>query len=85
MALLYSPLDLKNILIVDLAGGLEIFSFLMVILFAFIAARFKFDNKISLSLFALFVVIMSSYLQGLFILVNIIGGLIVYYAVSKIT
>lgn len=80
---LNQPLDLVKVFIVDLAGTPEIFSFVAMILFAFIAAKFNFPNKITLALFALFTVIMSAYLSGLFIIVNIIIGLVVYYNLSK--
>lgn len=81
---LNSPLDLEKVFVVDLAGNPEIFSFISIILFAFVAAKFNFDNKITMSLFALFTVIMSIYVKGLFIAVVIITGFVIGNYLSKL-
>ena len=81
---LNSPLDLEQILVVDLAGNPEVFSFVAIILYAFAAAKFNLPNKVSLTLFGLFTVIMAAYLQGLFVLVNLVTGLVIYYNFGKL-
>ena len=80
---LISPFDLERIYVVDVAGTPEVFSFVAILILSFIMGRYNFGNKISLSLFALFFVIMAAYLQNLYVLVIIVAGLTVFYAVSK--
>ena len=82
---LYEPLDLKNILMVDVAGGPEVFSFVAILIVAFLLSKFNFSNKVNLTLFALFAVIMATYIQGIYVLVIIIAGIVTYYAISKIS
>lgn len=82
---LIPPFDLKQILMVDLAGTPEIFMFVSLVILAFIMGKYKFSNSESMALFVLFVLIMSSYLLNLYILVLIFVGLFVGYAISKVT
>ncbi len=81
---LNSPLNLKQIFVVDLAGNVEIFAFVSIIFFAFIAGYFKFDNKITLSLFFLYGLILSSFLPDIFLLMILIAGVIIFFSLSKI-
>ena len=82
---LNSPLDLKQILLVDLAGSTEIFTFVSIILIGFVLAKLKFDNTEALASFALFTVIMSLYLPGLYVIVNLVVGIVVYYQLAKMS
>lgn len=84
MTSLHSPFDLEQILVTDVAGSLEIFSFLAILLVAFVMSRFNFPNKVSLSLFALFGVIMASYLSGIYVLIILLAGITTFYSLSKI-
>ena len=54
------PLDLETILVTNLAGGMEIFFFLMIIVFAYLAAKFRMPNQVFLVLMALFIIIIYS-------------------------
>jgi hypothetical protein len=81
---LISPFDLKTILINDVAGSVEIFSFLAVILISFLFAKFSLPGKIVLILYVLFTVIMAAYMGGLYVLFIIVSGLVTYWGVSKI-
>jgi ABC-type maltose transport system permease subunit len=81
---LISPLDLERIFVVDVAGTPEIFSFFAMLLVAFALSRFNFPNKINLVLFALFTVIMATYMAGFYVLVILIGGIVTFYSLSKI-
>ena len=83
MAFLHSPFDLEQILVVDLAGSAEIFSFIVVLIVSFMMAKFNLSNKIAMVLFVLFTVIMSAYLSGLYVLVIILGGVVTFYSLSK--
>ncbi len=82
---LTSPLDLEQILITDLAGGTEIFSFVAMVMLGWTVGKFKFSNTESLVVFTLFTVIMAAYLPAIYVLVNLFVGIFVAYAISKIT
>lgn len=81
---LHSPLDLQQIFIVDVAGSMEIFSFLAMLVVAFVLSRFNFTGKTNLALFALFAVIMASYMSGIYVLIILIVGITSFYALSKV-
>ena len=80
---LNSPLDLVNVFVVDLAGTPEIFSFVALLLVGFFMGKMNFDNTETLAGFALFGIIMSTYLGGLYVIINLIAGILVYYQLSK--
>lgn len=80
---LYSPLDLKNILIVDVAGTPEVFSFFSMLMVAFLLSKFSFPNRINLALFGLFGVLMATYMQGIYVLIILFAGLATYTGFSK--
>lgn len=82
---LNSPLDLEQIFVVDLAGNPEIFSFLALILVGFLVGKFKFDNTEALAAFVLFGVIMSLYLPGIYVIINLLVGIVVYYQLAKMS
>lgn len=82
---LNSPLDLLQIFLVDFAGSTEIFSFISLILIGVFVGKFRFSNTEALSIFALFGIIMSAYLPGIFVLINLIGGIAIYYQLSKVS
>jgi hypothetical protein len=81
---LTSPLDLKTHLITVVSGSQEIFTFLAMLVIAFAMSRFSLSNKVSLSLFALFGIIMAAYLQGIYVLIILIIGITTFYSLSKI-
>lgn len=82
MALHY-PFDLKEIFVVDLAGNPEIFTFLSMLALSFLLGRFNFSNKINLSLFALFTVMMSIYMPKMFVLATLLAGVVTFWAATK--
>ena len=81
---LNSPLDLVKVFIVDVAGTPEIFSFVALVFVGMIMGKMNFNNTEALIFFALFGVIMSSYLTGLYVMINLIVGLIIYYQIAKV-
>jgi hypothetical protein len=83
MAIL-EPLDLEQILITNLSGTPEIFSFIAVILVSIACAYFRLSNAHSIIMIALLGVIMSSYLPGLYVIIILFGGISIFYAISKI-
>ena len=82
---LYSPFDIRTILVTDVAGTPEIFSLLSVLIVAFILSRWNFSNRINMSLFVLFGVFMSTYIGGLYALIIILVGISVFYTLSKLS
>ena len=78
------PLDLETILVTNLAGGMEIFFFLMIIVFAYLAAKFRMPNQVFLILMAVFIVFMANYYSLLYTLLIFLTGLFFYYILSKI-
>jgi len=81
---LISPLDLQQHLATTVAGSSEIFTFLAMLIIAFALSKFNLPNKVSLSLFALFGIIMATYMQGVYVLIILIIGIVTYYSLSKI-
>ena len=80
---LYSPLDLFHILVIDLAGTPEVFTFVAMLLVSFFLGRYNFPNKVNISLFVLFTVMMATYMAGIYVLVILLAGLATFYAVAK--
>ena len=78
------PLDLKNILVTNLAGSMNIFIFLALITIAALAGRFRMPNSIALSMFALFAVLLAVYIPGIYFLIICIGGMVIFYGIGKI-
>lgn len=82
---LNSPLDLKQIFMIDLAGSIEIFSFLAMVFVGIAIAKLGFNEKEAMVSFVLFGILMSTYLQGLYLIIILITGLVVYYQLAKMS
>lgn len=82
---LISPLDLEQIFAVDFAGTPEVFTFVSIILIGYLMGKMKLGNTETLIGFALFGIIMSTYLAGLYVLIILLAGFVIYYSISKIT
>lgn len=80
---LISPLNLEQILVTNLAGTPEIFSFLAVLLVALVTAYFGMSKSHALIMFVLFGVLMASYLQGLYVLIILVVGVVSFYSISR--
>ena len=85
MSYLISPLDLQRIFVVDVAGSIEVFSFLAILLISFVMGKYNFSNRISLVLFALFGTIMAAYMPGIYVLIILLAGFATFYAISKMS
>jgi hypothetical protein len=80
-----NPLDLQCLLVNTLAGSLTIWLFLMIIVIFAMAAYFKMTNIIALTSIALFIVIMSNWVdRGVYILLVIVASLISFYSITKL-
>jgi len=81
------PLDLQYWFMNTLAETLDIFIFLAFIGVAILSARFKMPNYIFLTMFALLVVILNYFYEGLggiYFLVIFLVGLLIFYSFAKI-
>lgn len=78
------PLNLQCWLVNTFAGSLEIFTIIAIIAIAGLAAFFRMSNLVTLSMFALFGVIMSLYLGPIYILIIVVGGFLTFWSLSRI-
>ena len=78
------PLNLQCILINTFAGSVDIFIFVAFIFIAMAGAYFRMLNSTTLIMFALFAIIFSAFLPGIYLLFILLGGLISAWAVAKI-
>lgn len=79
------PLDFEQIFVHFLAGSREIFLFIAVLFFAFLAAKFRMLNEVFLIMMVVFVIFMAG--TGSFIIYSIIMllvGLFFYTIFSRI-
>lgn len=81
---LHSPLDIESILFVDVAGGAEVASFLVMLIFAFVFAKYSFPAKIVLPLYALAALVMAQYMAGLYVLAVILASIAIGYSIAKV-
>jgi len=77
------PLDLEQILVNLFAGSWNIFIFLSIITIGVLAARFRMPNLIFLAMLGIFSVFLSQYLGGLYAMVIIITGMLIFYIVGR--
>lgn len=82
---LVAPLDLEQHFVVTAAGSSEIFTFLAMLLVSYAFGRLNLPNKIALPIFALFTVLMATYIPGLYVLIILVSGLTTFFALSKMT
>lgn len=80
---LYSPLDLENILLVDLAGGEGIAVYLFLAIFAFSLGKFNLGSKLTYPLFVLFAIVMASISQSFYVFALVLAGTAIFYSIGK--
>jgi len=78
------PLDLETIFVTNLAGSMKIFFFLIAIVFAYLAARFRMPNQVFLILITVFLIFITSFYSLLYTLLIFLAGLFFYWVISKI-
>ena len=79
------PLNLQYIFQNILAGSPDIFFALFLIIFSILAGTFKMNGSTYLILYALSSIMLYSWFSGgLFLLVMFIGGLLIFFTISKI-
>jgi len=79
-----NPLGLEDLIINTIAGSTVVFSFLIVILISVMAAKFQMSKTSFLVILALFTVMFSVYLQGMFILAVVLAGYFVFVGLGKV-
>lgn len=86
MADFIQPLDLKTILVNTLAGSVDIFVFLAIVVVAMGSAMFKMPDKIFIILLLLLMVMLQSSLElgGLYLLALVITSLVVFKGIARI-
>lgn len=84
MAVWQDPLALQHWIVVVLAGNVEIFTFLSFVFISGIAAFFRMSNRIALIMFALFALLMSAYLPGIYALTVLISGIVTFSLIRKL-
>jgi len=78
------PLNLQSILVNTLAGSWFIFAAMAFIIITFLAAKFRMNNITFLMMFALFGIMMGFWINWLYAIVVMIGGMIISYVVAKL-
>lgn len=82
---IHEPLDLQYWFVTTLSGSYAIFWFLSLIVIAGAAASFKMNNIAFGIMLALFSVLMAAFgATWMLILACVIGGLVIFYSISKI-
>lgn len=80
---LYSPLDLDNILLIDLAGGAGVMIYLALAILAFGMGKFNLGGKITYPIFVLFAIVMAGVSQSFYVLAIILAGTAIFYSIGK--
>jgi hypothetical protein len=84
MTMIGKPLNLEELFINWLAGSMDMFFFLAMIFFAFLAAFFRMPTSVYLILMGLFIILMAGLGYNTFyILLIFVGGLVGYYIISR--
>ncbi len=78
------PLNLECIFINTFSESLPIFLGVFILFISYLAARFKMNGYSFFAMLALFSLIMIRWEEGLFVLITLIGGIMIYYVLSKI-
>lgn len=81
-----APLDLKTLFVDTFLGGMELFIFAFIILFSFACAKFNMSNRIYLTLLAVSLILISivAQINGIYVLVVSIIGIISFKSISKL-
>lgn len=79
-----TPLDLQTIFVDYFAGSMEYFMFIAIILFSYMAARYRMPGTVFLILMGVFTVFMAGYGYGGLLVVSIVvAGLVSYWLLAK--
>ena len=79
------PLELRYWLVNTLSGSIDVFTFLVMIIIASLAARFRMNGFLTLLVLVLFAVMLSAYVKGLYLLAIIVVSMVVFVGLSRFT
>ena len=79
------PLELRYWLINTLSGSIDVFTFLVMIIIASLAARFRMNGFLTLLVLVLFAVMLSAYVKGLYLLAMVVVSMVVFVGLSRFT
>ncbi len=78
------PFDFECIFVNFMAGSMDLFVLIAVIVIAGMGARFRMMNSTLLIMFALFSIIMAQFMSGFYFLAILIAGLLISFIIGKI-
>tara|TARA_Y100000034_G_scaffold121045_1_gene164772 strand:+ start:553 stop:810 length:258 start_codon:yes stop_codon:yes gene_type:complete len=78
------PLALENLFINTFAGTMEIFVFVSIMFIAAVSARFRMPNIIFGLMIGLFAIIFQAYVEDLYVLVIMVGGVLTFITISNL-
>lgn len=78
------PLALYDLLVNTFSGSIEIFMFFSLIVISFASARFKMPNIIFGVSIAIFSILMSQYLGGVYLLAMVLTSFVVFATTSRV-
>ena len=84
MATFHEPLELRYWLVNTFSGSIEIFIFIAFIFISGMAAKFRMNSTVTLSMMVLFGVLMAQYFGGIYMLMLIIIGMIIFISISRV-
>ncbi len=80
-----APFDFYKIFVDTFLGNIELFFVAFVILFSFVAAKFRMSNKIFMVLIGIGAIIFSSIIgNAVYLLVIVVVGLIIFKGIGRI-
>lgn len=77
------PLDIYDLVVNTVSGSIEVFTFLCLMLISVLCARLRMPQPIFLMFIALFGIFMSAYLKGIYTLIILLVGIIVFSAMYR--
>jgi hypothetical protein len=77
------PFDFQRIFITILAGSPEIFTFIFIALISGLAGYFRMDTKVTMIMYLVFAIVMSTYIGAVYVLIILIVGIITFYSISR--
>lgn len=84
MATIIQPFDFQTLFLSIFAGSSFIFVALCLLMFTFLAAKFRMPSPVFGGLILLFAVIMAQWFYWLYIFAMVVGGLIIFFNVKRI-
>lgn len=79
-----NPLGMQDLLVNTIAGSLEIFTFLSIIIISAMSAKFNMPKSIFLVIIALFGIIMAQWIGGLYLILILLSGLMIFTALARL-